>query len=290
MLAPAPQILFGLGEEGGEPIFSTGSWPQVSAASPQSSSANIQGVRRTDEGGALGSPVAVSRNAEVASGRARSYADRKDSSEAGNARREQGVALAAGSALRRTQVPTPAPRWRFRPRFLLRGTQARDRAGWTRSRDLGSKGSSTVARPGVERHPRRAHEERNGDARSRHCLRNHSMGDRAGDRAARLNRDLIPSSPPSSVLRTPSPSARNRGGRRRVNTIVRGSTKRKATGLRTQELRTEELRNSGLRSRYAVRRSRDSAPSAPRSRPRRARRTALRRSSRGGGRVRGGTG
>src|SRR5688572_22725970 len=34
MLAPPPQILCGLGDEGGEPIFSTSSWLQVPTASP----------------------------------------------------------------------------------------------------------------------------------------------------------------------------------------------------------------------------------------------------------------
>src|SRR5919109_4005731 len=35
MLALPPQILFGLGDEGGEPIFSSGSWPRVPMDSPR---------------------------------------------------------------------------------------------------------------------------------------------------------------------------------------------------------------------------------------------------------------
>src|SRR5205809_7785666 len=43
MLALAPQILFGLGEEGGEPIFATSSKASGSLGFPASSSFNIQG-------------------------------------------------------------------------------------------------------------------------------------------------------------------------------------------------------------------------------------------------------
>src|SRR5436305_1358115 len=50
MLAPAPQILCGLGEEGGEPIFSTSSWLQVPTASPHLHSLTYK-VPQADEGG-----------------------------------------------------------------------------------------------------------------------------------------------------------------------------------------------------------------------------------------------
>src|SRR6059058_4382298 len=49
MLAPPPQILCGLGEEGGEPIFSTSSWLQVPTASPHLHSLTYK-VPQADEG------------------------------------------------------------------------------------------------------------------------------------------------------------------------------------------------------------------------------------------------
>src|SRR5438874_729174 len=50
MLALAPQILFGLGEEGGEPISPTSSWLQGGSASPASHLPTYKGGRRPGEG------------------------------------------------------------------------------------------------------------------------------------------------------------------------------------------------------------------------------------------------